>query len=338
MTHKLDRRDFIRRLLAVSATGVAWGLSGCGSRPAPDIETPTSRAAQRARSHRPPDHPAHHPTCTRAGTPASAATAAQNPTAAPTVEPAGPTSAPATAATAYLAVARGAGADPAELTRRAIAAIGGIERFVKPGANVIIKPNICNPNYGPEYAVHYQPGRRGCHHSPLPGRRGETRPGNGLSVLGDTAGKLREERHCGCGESGGWRGRSHEPHEVPEDRHPARQGLAVKHRVWRYPGCGRGDQRAHRQDPRLRHPDAGHEKPDGRDPGSQHASCQGPASSHRRSQFGHQAAAYHRGCDPHPGGQRPDRRQSGRRQAAGHHHRQRGRGRRRRLCRELCST
>ena len=47
---------------------------------------------------------------------------------------------------------RGAGADPAELTRRAIAALGGIERFVKPGANVIVKPNICNAYHGPEYA------------------------------------------------------------------------------------------------------------------------------------------------------------------------------------------
>ena len=35
---------------------------------------------------------------------------------------------------------------------RAIAAIGGIERFVKAGYDVIIKPNICNANRGPEYA------------------------------------------------------------------------------------------------------------------------------------------------------------------------------------------
>jgi uncharacterized protein (DUF362 family) len=53
---------------------------------------------------------------------------------------------------AYLAVARGAALDPAELTRRAIAAVGGIEQFVKPGADVIVKPNICNAYHGPEYA------------------------------------------------------------------------------------------------------------------------------------------------------------------------------------------
>ena len=42
---------------------------------------------------------------------------------------------------AYLAVARGT--DPAAITLAALAAIGGIERFVKSGADVIIKPNIC---------------------------------------------------------------------------------------------------------------------------------------------------------------------------------------------------
>jgi uncharacterized protein (DUF362 family) len=42
---------------------------------------------------------------------------------------------------AYLSVARGN--DPKAITRAAVAAIGGIERFVKNGADVIIKPNIC---------------------------------------------------------------------------------------------------------------------------------------------------------------------------------------------------
>ncbi len=42
----------------------------------------------------------------------------------------------------YLAVARG-GPDPEELVRRAVAAIGGMERFVPKGAKVIVKPNMC---------------------------------------------------------------------------------------------------------------------------------------------------------------------------------------------------
>lgn len=41
----------------------------------------------------------------------------------------------------YLSVARGS--DPMAITRAALAAIGGIERFVKSGDEVIVKPNIC---------------------------------------------------------------------------------------------------------------------------------------------------------------------------------------------------
>lgn len=54
--------------------------------------------------------------------------------------------------TVKVAVCRGKGADPRELTRRALAAIGGIESFVKKGADVIVKPNICNAFHGPEFA------------------------------------------------------------------------------------------------------------------------------------------------------------------------------------------
>jgi uncharacterized protein (DUF362 family) len=53
---------------------------------------------------------------------------------------------------AYLAVARGKDLGPAELTRRAIAAVGGIASYVKPGADVIVKPNICNAYHGSKYA------------------------------------------------------------------------------------------------------------------------------------------------------------------------------------------
>ncbi len=41
----------------------------------------------------------------------------------------------------YLAAVRGE--DPRAITRAALAAVGGIERFVKPGDDVIVKPNIC---------------------------------------------------------------------------------------------------------------------------------------------------------------------------------------------------
>ena len=49
------------------------------------------------------------------------------------------------------------GTDPAELTRRAVAALGGIERFVKPGQTVIVKPNICHAPRGVEYGTTTHP-------------------------------------------------------------------------------------------------------------------------------------------------------------------------------------
>jgi uncharacterized protein (DUF362 family) len=51
---------------------------------------------------------------------------------------------------AYLAVARGD--SPTTLVQRSINALGGIGRFVKPGNDVIIKPNICGSGRTPEYA------------------------------------------------------------------------------------------------------------------------------------------------------------------------------------------
>lgn len=56
---------------------------------------------------------------------------------------------------AYLAVARGE--DPSVLTERALLAIGGIERFVKKDADVIIKPNICTDYYTYEFAATTNP-------------------------------------------------------------------------------------------------------------------------------------------------------------------------------------
>jgi uncharacterized protein (DUF362 family) len=44
------------------------------------------------------------------------------------------------------------GEDAEAIVRRALEALGGIERFVHAGYDVIIKPNICNANHGPEYA------------------------------------------------------------------------------------------------------------------------------------------------------------------------------------------
>lgn len=60
-----------------------------------------------------------------------------------------------TGSQAYLAVARGT--DPAAITRKAIDVLGGIERFVKAGNDVIIKPNICVDYHTFEFAATTNP-------------------------------------------------------------------------------------------------------------------------------------------------------------------------------------
>ncbi len=56
---------------------------------------------------------------------------------------------------AYLAVAHGE--NPTEIVETALTALGGIERFVKPGDDVIIKPNICVSYRSFEYAATTNP-------------------------------------------------------------------------------------------------------------------------------------------------------------------------------------
>ena len=56
---------------------------------------------------------------------------------------------------AYLAAIHGQ--DPEAATRAAIQALGGIERFVRKGHEVLIKPNICVDYHPPEYAATTNP-------------------------------------------------------------------------------------------------------------------------------------------------------------------------------------
>jgi len=131
----LTRRQFINRMLALGLgnTGLAALLetAACAS---PQPSAPTVTPA---------------PPLTSTATPVPSPTATFTP--APTAQP----TATATPARAYLAVARGD--DPATITRRAVNAIGGMERFVKPGQSVIVKPNICVAYHGPEYAATTNP-------------------------------------------------------------------------------------------------------------------------------------------------------------------------------------
>ncbi len=56
-----------------------------------------------------------------------------------------------------MAIARATSYKPAALVEAAIAALGGMENFVKPGDHVIIKPNIVAADYSYEYAAYTNP-------------------------------------------------------------------------------------------------------------------------------------------------------------------------------------
>ncbi|MCX7839024.1 MAG: DUF362 domain-containing protein [Anaerolineae bacterium] len=131
----LTRREFLRRsILYTIALAGGHALVSC-SQPAPTA-TPVPPTATALPPTLAPTATQVTPTATRV-----VATAAPTMTATPIAPSAGEP---------YLAVARGA--NPGAITRAAIDALGGIKKFVKPGNEVIIKPNICNAQNGPEYA------------------------------------------------------------------------------------------------------------------------------------------------------------------------------------------
>lgn len=141
----LTRRKFLQ-LLAASGAGAF--LAACG---ADKILTPDAAPATSTPRDVPPTW-----TPTQAAAEAAEAEAtepmADDPTTAPTREP---TSAPTASQEAYLAVARGN--DPRAITRAAVAAIGGMGRFVNSGDEVVLKPNICTDYQTYEYGATTNP-------------------------------------------------------------------------------------------------------------------------------------------------------------------------------------
>ena len=143
MMTPMNRRKFLRTAAAgLSAVTLNQFLTACGA------NTPRPASPTRAAQVIPPT--------------STAIAAAHPPTS--TAAPAQPTSAPATdlpqpTATATnmpdLAVARSG--EPEAMVRRAIAALGGMERFVPAGSNVIVKPNICVAYHTYEYAATTNP-------------------------------------------------------------------------------------------------------------------------------------------------------------------------------------
>ena len=131
----LTRREFLRRLAALglgTAASTAL-LNACGQQPAPTVVPPTRVPVR--------------PTASTgsATTPATVATGTATPV--PTVVPA--------PEFPHLAVVRNG--EPEELVRRALAALGGMERFVHKGDEVIVKPNICVGYHTYEYAATTNP-------------------------------------------------------------------------------------------------------------------------------------------------------------------------------------
>jgi uncharacterized protein (DUF362 family) len=135
----ISRRDFVRLLAA--GTGVLTleqFLAACGLKPTSQALLPTQ-----ADTAIPPT--ALSPT----------ATASQMADATLTPSEGSPTTTPASINVPDLVVARSG--QPEDLVRRAIAALGGMGQFVKSGANVIIKPNICVAYHTYEYAATTNP-------------------------------------------------------------------------------------------------------------------------------------------------------------------------------------
>ena len=145
----INRRDFLRISAAASAALIA---AGCAPKPVPapdNTSLPPTPAPNNTRVPltSTPDDTGAPSTPTPANTripPTPASTTASS------TSPNQPTN-----GQAYISVVHGA--DPAAITKAAIAALGGIERFVKAGMTVVIKPNICVDYHPPEYAVTTNP-------------------------------------------------------------------------------------------------------------------------------------------------------------------------------------
>ncbi len=130
-----------RELLRWMALATAASLAACRSSEPSTTEVDPTASDSQSKS---PTQPAMQTNPQAEGQAAEAATSVpqQAPTAPSSDQP-------------YLAVARGE--DPAAITEAALKSLGGMERFVKNGYDVIIKPNICTDTYTYEYAATTNP-------------------------------------------------------------------------------------------------------------------------------------------------------------------------------------
>ena len=143
---KINRRNFLK-LSAIGLGGLTASqiLAACSQ-----LLSPATPSAPPAATPAPVSSPTQIPS--------TGANTAALPGATDTVP--APTQAPPSTQTPMsipdMAVARG-GQQPEALVRSAIAALGGMERFVSKGASVIIKPNICVAYHPYQYAATTNP-------------------------------------------------------------------------------------------------------------------------------------------------------------------------------------
>ena len=158
---RMTRRDFLKWMAAAAAAGV---LAPAGCKPAATqteaeptaTQTKVAPTATQAKAEPTATQTNAEPTATRSGAAPTATPAQAEPTATQSrAEPTATVSASPSGGQAYMAIVHGA--DPAAITEAAVKALGGIERFVKSGDNVIIKPNMCVNYSTPEYAATTNP-------------------------------------------------------------------------------------------------------------------------------------------------------------------------------------
>ena len=136
---KLTRRDFLK--IAAAGTGaMTMGafLDACGQM----LPTSLPPAEQPSASPQPPT----------SASPSQTEPAPSDTIQAPNETAPAPTGTPLPP---YMVVTRGG--EPEALVRQALAALGGLEKFVPVGANVIVKPNICVAYHTYEYAATTNP-------------------------------------------------------------------------------------------------------------------------------------------------------------------------------------
>lgn len=139
---KINRRQFIQlAALGLGTAALEPLLAACAQ-----------ATAEATRSTR-PEQPSARPEST-ASSPINQGVrpTQEEPTSGATPETEAPSS---PAGTPHLAVARHG--DPQALVQAAVAALGGMERFVPPGARVLVKPNICVAYHTYEYAATTNP-------------------------------------------------------------------------------------------------------------------------------------------------------------------------------------